>query len=120
MVPGKTRLIRCPESNSCSNCPFPGYRDQRQPNVISWDEVIENEQHREEPVLAELFEAKRQYEELRERMVREDPLIAQVFEMKEGSGMTVKEIADRLGLSARQVYYYLKKAMDIGRRYAEK
>ena len=120
MVPGKTRLIRCPDSNSCANCPFPRYRDQRQPNVISWDAVIENEQHREEPVLAELFEAKRQYEELRERMVREDPLIAEVFELKEGDGLSVKEIADRLGLTTRQVYYYLKKAMDIGRRYAER
>ena len=120
MVPGKTRLIRCLESNSCSNCPFPGCRDHRQPNVISWDEVIENECYQEEPVLAELFEAKRQYEELRERMVREDPLIAEVFELKEGDGLSVKEIADRLGLTNRQVYYYLKKAMDIGRKYAER
>ena len=120
MVPGKTRLIRCPESNSCSNCPFPGCRDHRQPNVISWDEVIENECYQEEPVLSELFEAKRQYEELRERMVREDPLIAEVFELKEGDGLSVKEIADRLGLTNRQVYYYLKKAMGIGRKYAEK
>ena len=101
MVPGKTRLIRCPESNSCSNCPFPGCRDHRQPNVISWD-------------------AKRQYEELRERMVREDPLIAEVFELKEGDGLSVKEIADRLGLTNRQVYYYLKKAMGIGRKYQER
>ena len=120
MVPGKTRLIRCPENNSCSNCPFPGCCDHRQPNVISWDEVIENECYQEEPVLSELFEAKRQYEELRERMVREDPLIAVVFELKEGDGLSVKEIADRLGLTNRQVYYYLKKAIDIGRRYAER
>lgn len=47
----------------------------------------------------------RQYEELRERMVREDPLIAEVFELKEGDGLSVKEIADRLGLTTRQVYY---------------
>ncbi|WP_031578815.1 sigma factor-like helix-turn-helix DNA-binding protein [Ruminobacter sp. RM87] len=120
MVPGKTRLIRCPDSNSCANCPFPGYRDQWQPNVISWDEVIENEQHREEPVLAELFEAKRQYEEIRDLMIQEDPLIAEVFELKEGSGMTVKEIADRIGLSIRQIYYYLQKAQDIGRKYRER
>lgn len=51
-------------------------------------------------------------------MVREDPLITQVFEMKEGAGMTVKEIADQLGLSSRQVYYYL--TVDIGRKYAER
>ncbi len=82
--------------------------------------MIENEQHREEPVLAELFEAKRQYEEIRDLMIQEDPLIAEVFELKEGSGMTVKEIADRIGLSIRQIYYYLQKAQDIGRKYRER
>ena len=97
-----------------------GVLDHRQPNVISWDEVIENECYQEEPVLSELFEAKRQYEELRERMAREDPLIAEVFELKEGDGLSVKEIADRLGLTNRQVYYYLKKAMGIGRKYQER
>ena len=105
MVPGKTRLIRCPESNSCSNCPFPGCRDHRQPNVISWDEVIENEQHREEPVLAELFEAKRQYEELRERMVREDPLIAEVFTRYHTYDYDAPEISAELGIDKRKVYY---------------
>ena len=34
--------------------------------------------------------------------------------------MSVKEIADRLGLSTRQVYYYLQKAQDIGRKYRER
>ena len=43
MVPGKYRLIRCPECNSCRRCPFPEYRDQRQPTVISWDEGIETQ-----------------------------------------------------------------------------
>ena len=116
MVPGKYRLIHCPECNSCRRCPFPEYRDQRQPTVISWDEGIECESRR----TAELYEAKVQYDEIRELMIREDPLIAQVFEMKEGTGMSVKEIADRLGLSTRQVYYYLQKAQDIGRKYRER
>ena len=40
--------------------------------------------------------------------------------MKESDGMTVREIADRLGLSARQVYYHLQKAQDIGRKYRER
>lgn len=53
-------------------------------------------------------------------MIQEDPLIAEVFELKEGSGMTVKEIADRIGLTTRQVYYYLKKGQDIGRKYRER
>ena len=70
--------------------------------------------------MAELQDAEMLYEEIRELMIREDPLIAQVFELKEGSGMTVKEIADRLGLSIRQVYYYLQKVQDIGRKYKER
>lgn len=116
MVPGKYRLIRCPECNSCRRCPFPEYRDQRQPTVISWDEGIESESRE----MAELYEAKVQYDEIRELMIREDPLIAEVFEMKAGAGMTVKEIADRIGLSIREIYYYLQKAQDIGRRYRER
>ena len=116
MVPGKYRLIRCPECNSCRRCPFPEYRDQRQPTVISWEEGIENESRE----IAELYEAKVQYEEIRQLMIQEDPLIAQIFEMKDGSGMTVKEIADRIGLSIRQIYYYLQKVQDIGRKYKER
>ena len=116
MVPGKYHLIRCPECNSCRRCPFPEYRDQRQPTVISWDEGIESVSRG----MADLYEAKVQYEEIRQLMIREDPLIAQIFEMKEGSGMTVKEIADRIGLSIRQIYYYLQKAQDIGRNYRER
>ena len=116
MIPGKYHLIRCPECNSCRRCPFPEYRDQRQPTVISWDEGIES-QSRE---IADLYEAKVQYEELRDLMIREDPLIAQVFELKEGSGMTVKEIAEILQITSRQVYYYLQKAQDIGRKYRER
>lgn len=116
MVPGKYRLIRCPECNSCRKCPYPEYRDQRQPTVISWDDGIESGSRE----MAELYEAKVQYEEIRQLMIREDPLIAQIFEMKEGSGMTVKEIAEKLQITSRQVYYYLNKAQDIGKKYYER
>ena len=116
MVPGKYHLIRCPECNSCRKCPYPEYRDQRQPTVISWDEDTECESRG----MADLYEAKVQYEEIRQLMIREDPLIAEIFEMKEGSGMTVREIADRLGLTTRQIYYYLQKAQDISRKCRER
>jgi DNA-directed RNA polymerase specialized sigma subunit len=116
MVPGKYRLIRCPECNSCRRCPFPEYRDQRQPTVISWDEGIEGESWE----MAELQDAEMLYEEIRELMIREDPLIAHVFELKEGAGMTVREISEELQITSRQVYYYLQKAQDIGRKYRER
>jgi hypothetical protein len=53
MILGKTRLPPFPDSKSCVICPFPGYRDQQQPNVISWDDLTETERHPQEPVLSE-------------------------------------------------------------------
>jgi predicted transcriptional regulator len=50
-------------------------------------------------------------------MNKEDPLIAQVLEMKVRDYMAVKDIADDLGLTERQVYHYLSKAKAIGKEY---
>ncbi len=52
-------------------------------------------------VLVELFEVKKQYEELQKRMVREDPLITEVCELEEGDGLPVKEIADQMLMTIR-------------------
>ncbi len=60
------------------------------------------------------------YADIMVAMNKEDPLIAQVFEMKAGDGLSVREIAKELGITTRQVYYYLKKAQSIGRKYLER
>ena len=44
LVPGKNKpLIRCPESNRCSACPYGVTSENRRSNLVSFDELVENE-----------------------------------------------------------------------------
>ena len=63
------------------------------------------------------LESKMQYREIRQIMDREDSLITQVFEMKAFEDIPVKEIAAKLGITDRQVYYLHSKALAIGQKY---
>lgn len=119
MIPGKQKpLIRCPDTNKCSSCPFGRKPEDRDPNTISWDELadtgVEPEGHDR---TVERLHAKLEYDEIRQQMIAEDPKIALAFEMKERDGMTVAEIAKALGVKDRQVYYLIQKARSIGAAY---
>lgn len=118
-VPGKLKpLIPCPECNKCSECPFPEYRDKHLANQVSYEQMLaDGTEVSDNSRFIEKLEAKMQYEEIREIMNKEDPLIAQVLEMKVRDYMAVKDIADDLGLTERQVYHYLSKAKAIGKEY---
>ena len=118
-VPGKLKpLIPCPECNKCSECPFPEYRDKHQANQVSYEQMLaDGTEVSDNSRFIEKLEAKMQYEEIREMMNKEDPLIAQVLEMKVRDYIAVKDIADDLGLTERQVYHYLSKAKAIGKEY---
>ena len=119
MVEGKLKpLIRCPESNKCSACPYGRKPEDREANIISWDGLIESGYEGEaDNRMAEQLQAKLEYEEIRSLMDSENPIIAQVFEMKERDGFSVSEIADRLHIKPRNVYYYLDRAKAIGKKY---
>ena len=119
LIPGKQKpLIRCPDTNKCSACPFGRKPEDRDPNTISWDELtdagVEPEGHDR---TVERLHAKLEYDEIRQQMIVEDPKIALAFEMKERDGMTVAEIAKALAVTDRQVYYLLQKARSIGAAY---
>ena len=118
-IPGKNKpLIMCPECNRCSECPYPEYRDKHKANSISWDGLIESGYEGEaDNCMVEQLQAKLEYEEIRTLMDSENPIIAQVFEMKERDGFSVSEIADRLHIKPRNVYYYLDRAKAIGKKY---
>lgn len=119
MVEGKLKpLIRCPESNKCSACPYGRKPEDREANIISWDGLIESGYEGEaDNRMVEQLQAKLEYDEIRTLMDSENPIIAQVFEMKERDGFSVSEIADRLRIKPRNVYYYLDKAKAIGKKY---
>ena len=118
-IPGKRKpFIRCPDTISCANCP---HKEDKQPPVISWDELVETGY---EPVAntspEESAVAKSEYDSIKTVMNIEDPHIAQAFEMKELLGYSVKEIAAEFDLSEPRIYQLVARAKAIGREYRKK
>ena len=119
MVPGRQKpLIRCPDTNKCSDCPYGRKPEDRDPNEISWDGLIEAGT---EPKITDhttpQAETELMYKELLDLMAREDPDIAKAYNWREHLGYDVKEIANKLQLSDRQVRYLLQKAETIRVKY---
>lgn len=119
MVPGRQKpLIRCPDTNKCSDCPYGRKPEDRDPNEISWDGLIEAGT---EPKITDhttpQAETELMYKELLDLMAREDPDIAKAYNWREHLGFDVKEIANKLQLSDRQVRYLLQKAETIRVKY---
>ncbi len=119
-IPGKRpgTLIRCPECNRCAACPFPECRDKHEPDIISWDAMLESgyEGEGDTRLMAQL-QAKLEYADIKKLMDKENPIIAQVFEMKVVDGLSADKIADTLDIAKRNVYYYLDRAKAIGKKY---
>lgn len=118
-IPGKNNpLIMCPECNRCSECPYPEYRDKHKANSISWEHFVEiGYENEADNRMVEQLQAKLEYDEIRSLMIAENSLIALAFEMKECDGFSVNEIADKLHIKPRNVYYYLSRAKAIGKKY---
>ena len=118
-IPGKRKLfIRCPDTASCANCP---HKEDKQPPVISWDELVETGY---EPAASaspeESAVTKSEYRSIKAAMDSEDVRVAKAFEMKELLGFTVKEIAAELQISEPRVYQLVARAKEIGREYRQK
>ncbi|MBQ8081406.1 MAG: helix-turn-helix domain-containing protein, partial [Clostridia bacterium] len=90
------------------------------PTVISWDGLLEQGY---EPVPGapadEQVYARLEYEAIRKRMDAEDPRIAVALEAKVLEGWSVKEIAERLGVSVSRAYRLIDRARAIGKQYRE-
>ena len=117
-IPGKRKLfIRCPDTASCANCP---HKEDKQPPVISWDELVETGY---EPAASaspeESTMTKSEYEIIKAAMDAEDIRIAKAFEMKELFGFSVREIAAEFQLSEPRVYQLIARAKAIGREYRQ-
>ena len=65
-------------------------------------------------------EARLEFDQIRTIMDKKDPNIAEALIMKEVYGYTVSEIARKLNVTERQVYYLISQAKDIGKQYAKK
>ena len=119
MIPGKRKAhIKCPDTNSCANCPHKG---DKQAPIISWDGLTESGY---EPAAGaspeESAVTKSEYRSIKAAMDSEDVRVAKAFEMKELLGFTVKEIAAELQISEPRVYQLVARAKEIGREYRQK
>ena len=68
-------------------------------------------------IFKSLGDAKIEYEEIRNLLDEVNPIISKILEMKVRDEASVQEIADTLGVSKRNVYFYLNRARAIGQRY---
>ena len=119
MVPGKKKaFIKCPDTNSCTRCPYGRKPEDKEAPVISWDGLIETGY---DPgaynSTEEQVQAKMEYAYIRSLWDKEDPRIAQAFEAKELYGYKVEEIAPMLKVSEPRVYQLIARAKAIGKEY---
>ena len=119
MIPGKRKAhIKCPDTNSCANCPHKG---DKQAPVISWDGLVESGYEAAAGASPEENAvAKSEYRSIKAVMDAEDPRISKAFEMKDLLGFSVREIAADLGVSEPRVYQLIARAKAIGREYRQK
>ncbi len=125
-IPGKLKpTISCPEHNSCAECPFPEYRDQHQPNTLSWELMVEDsdEEFAYQDSGVEQLDAKMDTAMALKAVLRaiaaKNPLYAKAIILKEYYSLSVDEIAEVLHTTKRNVYFYLSKARKIGKKFKE-
>ena len=129
-IPGKLKpTIPCPECNKCAACPYPQYRDQHKANNLSWEGLIEssfeknyNEDYDGDPTedpRARQAEVRMELDAVCKAIDAKNPLFTKAIVLKEFYGFSVDEIAEKLGTTKRNVYYYLDEAKKIGRKYKE-
>ena len=114
-IPGKHGfLIRCPDSNKCSDCPFGVKAEDRQPTIINWEEPenITCYEEQDNPVMNEA-ETELELDAIIEAMKRKNSDIAEVFVRCYLHGYEVSEIASDLGMQERRVRYLLKQGEEF-------
>ena len=122
MVPGKRNdFVRCPECYHCDACPFGMKGKVRTSRTVSRDILMESElETAVSPNTVEDIVLKHEFlAEMREMMRRKNERILQVFELKMEKGYDVQEVAEALGETSRNVYYYLSEAKRICREYVQ-
>lgn len=112
MIPGTLKpWIKCPDTNSCKNCP---YKDVRKPPILSWDRLVETGYEPEATASAEEQAIENMdYQSIKKSVMESaDGLISKVFQMKE-IGYSVAEIADVLSIKEQRVYQIIRRGKAI-------
>ena len=120
MIPGTRKpMIRCPESNHCTACPYPAIRDNYKPNTISWDRLIEDGCEESEADEHDLLEVKMELQAVMQEIDAVNPKFTQAIILK-SSGYSAREIAEMMHDTERNVYYFIAEAKKIGAIFKSK
>lgn len=119
LIPGKLKpLIKCPDSNSCRNCPYPEYRDRHLPDDLSWERLEEDGYeipHRSNEMRQS--EARMAIDDVCKVISQRNPKYALAIYLFEYRGYSAEEIAKLLKVSVSSVYQYIAQAKKIGKNY---
>ena len=111
--------IRCPECNHCDQCPFGLNGEARTGRTVSRDLLMETELETavcwDTP--EDIILRQEMLSEIRERMQEKNERILQAYVMKMEQGYDVQEVAEAMGETSRNVYYFLSEAKRICREY---
>lgn len=121
IVPGKQkRLIRCPEKNKCEACPFGIPFWNRQPNLVSLDELmdVDREPCYEESV-DQLVDTKMELQEIKAMMDGKDKRLFEIFVLMNLLGYKKCAIAKILHTSPKRVKQLIEDMNEIIRQFRD-
>ena len=115
MVPGKLKpLVRCPEKFKCDKCPFGISVWNRQPNIVSLDELMER---RREPSgnesVDQLVSQRMELQDIKAAMDEKDSRLFQIFVLMNLLDYNKSEIARKFQISRNSVYQLIDEMNDI-------
>jgi hypothetical protein len=104
-------LIKCPDSNKCSDCPFGVKAEDRQLTIVNYSEPEELAIG-----ISELdgIENEMDLEVISKEINRKDPKAGRVFDLLAFHGYQLEDIAGMEGLTERQMRYVLNKIKKFG------
>lgn len=119
-IPGTLKpLISCPDSNKCSECPYPKYRDAHQPDNLSWDHIIDdsgNEPGQEDQGI-HLAEICALLGSVCEEINLKNPKYTRAIVLRYYFGYDIHEISMIMTETERNIRYYINRAIEIGTAY---
>lgn len=119
MIPGRRDpLIKCPDTNRCCECPYPAHRDEHDADEIGLERMEEDgcPIPRAKSIMSE-ESVSLELEEVCKLIRQKNPKYEMAIVLKEYFGYSVKEIAEMLDETERNIYYFLKQAKEIGKKY---
>ena len=118
-IPGtRKQLVTCPESNHCDQCPFGMCREEREPETISLDAMLEEGfEPMCEDTIADYAETSLELERVLKKLYAMNPDYVRLVTMR-AQGYTVDEIVSLMHISRATLFRMLRQIRRIAENIA--